>query len=131
MLIEDKFYGKRLYLLLLGTNPDNIDDANWNLLDRLILWVIRLTLSRLVAHNIIKERITIDLIEAFFNMYEKPSINNKVHLMKLFNLRMVEDTLLTKYLNDFNTITNKKNCDQLGLSLIMRSECYSICIFVK
>ena len=45
---------------------------------------------------------------ALSSMYEKPSANNKVHLMKkLFNLKMVENTLITQHLNEFNTITNQ------------------------
>ena len=41
-------------------------------------------------------------------MYEKPSANNKVHLMKkLFNLKMVENALIAQHLNEFNTITNQ------------------------
>ena len=41
-------------------------------------------------------------------MYEKPSANNKVHLMKkFFNLKMAEGTLITQHLNEFNTITNQ------------------------
>ena len=54
-----------------------------------------------------KEKTTVDLIKALYNMYEKPSTNNKVHLMKkLFNLKMVEGTPMAQYLNEFNTITN-------------------------
>jgi hypothetical protein len=56
----------------------------------------------------VKEKTTTSLIAALFGMYEKPSANNRVHLMKkLFNLKMVEGTLVTQYLNEFNTITNK------------------------
>jgi hypothetical protein len=41
-------------------------------------------------------------------IYEKPSANNKVHLMKkLFNLKMSEDAFVAQHLNEFNTITNK------------------------
>ncbi|KAB5556119.1 hypothetical protein DKX38_007028 [Salix brachista] len=45
---------------------------------------------------------------ALSGMYEKPSANNKVHLMKkLFNLRMSNDTSVAQHLNDYNTITNQ------------------------
>ena len=41
-------------------------------------------------------------------MYEKPSTNNKVHLMKkLFNLKMMEGMSITQHLNEFNIITNQ------------------------
>lgn len=52
-------------------------------------------LSRSFADNIINEKTTMDLMAALFGMYEKPSANKKVHLMKqLFNLKMVEGTLV-------------------------------------
>ena len=70
--------------------------------------VIRLTLSRSVAHNVTKEKTTAELMAALSEMYEKPSANNKVHLMKkLFNLKMAEGTPVTQHLNEFNTITNQ------------------------
>ena len=41
-------------------------------------------------------------------MYEKPSTNNKVHLIKkLFNLKMAKNALVAQHLNEFNTITNQ------------------------
>ena len=70
--------------------------------------VIRLTLPRFVAHNVVKEKTTTDLMKALSGMYEKPSVNNKVHLMKkLFNLKMAENAPVTQHLNEFNTITNQ------------------------
>ena len=73
-----------------------------------MLGVIQLTLTRLVAHNVMKEKTTVDLMKALSSMYEKPSANNKVHMMKkLFNLKMVEGTLVFQHLNEFNTITNQ------------------------
>ena len=68
----------------------------------------RLTLSRSIAHNVIKEKTTTELMATLFGMYEKSSANNKVHLMKkLFNLKMVEGTSVTQHLNEFNTINNQ------------------------
>ena len=41
-------------------------------------------------------------------MYEKPSANNKVYLMKkLFNLKMSEGGSMVEHLNSFNTIVNQ------------------------
>ena len=88
MQIEDYLYGKKLHLPLLGTKLETIKAEEWAFLDRQVLRVIRLTLFRSVVHNVVKEKTTIDLIKALFGMYEKPSTNDKVHLMKkLFNLR--------------------------------------------
>ena len=108
MQIEDYLYGKKLHLPLLGTKPQAIKVEKWALLNRQVLGVIRLTLSRSVAHNVVKEKTTADLMKALSSMYEKPLVNNKVHLMKkLFNLKIVENASVAQYLNEFNTITNQ------------------------
>ena len=89
MQIEDYLYGRQLYLPLLGTKPEAMKVEEWALLDRQVLGVIRLTMSRFVTYNVVKEKTIADLMKALFGMYEKPSANNKVHLMKkLFNLKM-------------------------------------------
>ena len=70
--------------------------------------MIRLILSRSVAHNVSKEKTIAELMAALSGMYEKSSANNKVHLMKkLFNLKMTEGMTVTQHLNEFNTITNQ------------------------
>ncbi|RVX02928.1 hypothetical protein CK203_023290 [Vitis vinifera] len=79
MQIEDYLYGRKLHLPLLGTKPESM-----------------------------KEKTTADLMKALSGMYEKPSANNKVHLMKkLFNLKMAENASVVQHLNEFNTITNQ------------------------
>ena len=90
--IEDYLYGRKLHLPLLGTKPETMKAKEWALLDRQVLGVIRLTLSRSAAHNIVKKKTTEDLMKALSGMYEKLSENSKVHLMKkLFNLKMAEN----------------------------------------
>ena len=108
MQIEDYLYGKKLHLPLLGEKPESMSAADWTLLDKLVLGVIWLTMSRSVAHNVTKEKTTTELMATLSGMYEKPSTNNKVHLMKkLFNLKMVKGMSVTQHLNEFNTITNQ------------------------
>ena len=108
MQIEDYLYQKKLYQPLLGKKPNNITKDDWNLLDRQALGVIRLTLSRNVAFNIVKEKTTAGLMAALSSMYEKPSASNKVHLMRrLFNLRMTEGASMAQHLNELNTITTQ------------------------
>ena len=59
-------------------------------------------------HNIVKEKTTVDLMKALSSIYEKPSANNKVYLIKkLFNLKKAKSTLVVQHLNEFNTITNQ------------------------
>ena len=92
MQIEDYLYGRKLHLPLLGTKPRSMKAKEWALLDRQVIGVIRLTMSRFVAHNVVKEKTTADLMKALSGTYEKPSANTKVHLMKkLFNLKIVEN----------------------------------------
>ena len=66
-----------------------------------ILGVIRLTLSRLVAHNVTKEKTNVELMVAELSgMYEKSSTKNKVHLMKkLFNLKMIKGIPIIQQIN--------------------------------
>ena len=73
-----------------------------------MLGVIRLTLSRSVVHNVVKEKTTVDLMKALSSMNEKPSANNKVYVIKkLFNLKKAKSTFVAQHLNEFNTITNQ------------------------
>ena len=74
------------------TKREAMKAEEWALLDRQVLGVIRLTLSRSAAHNVVKVKTTEDLMKALSGMYEKLSENNKVHLMKkLFNLKMAKN----------------------------------------
>ena len=108
MQIEDYLYGRKLHLPLLGIKPKSMKAEKWALLDRQVLGLIRLTLSRYVAHNVVKEKTIANMMKALSGMYENPFANNKVHLMKkLFNLKMVENASLAQHLNEFNTITNQ------------------------
>ena len=106
--IEDYLYGRKLHLPLLGTKPEAMKAEELALLDRQVLGVIRLTLSKSVAHNVVKENTIANLMKDLSGMYKKPSANNKVHLMKkLFNLKMAENASIAQHLNEFNTITNQ------------------------
>ncbi|PKI68359.1 hypothetical protein CRG98_011267 [Punica granatum] len=68
--------------------------------------VIRLSLSRNVAFHTAKEKTTKGILKVLVDMYEKPSAANKVHLMlRLFNLKMSESTVVAEHLNEFNLIT--------------------------
>ena len=108
MQIEDYLYGKKLHLPLLREKSAIMKDDEWTLLERQILGVIKLTLSRSVAYNVMKEKTTADLMKALSAMYEKLSANKKLHLMKkLFNLKMAENASVAQHLNEFNTITNQ------------------------
>ena len=90
--MEDYLYQKNLYRPLMGNDKGQKkeeSDDDWEILDRKALGQIRLSLAKSVAHNILKEKTTVGLMEALAKMYEQPSATNKVHLVKtLFNLKM-------------------------------------------
>ena len=49
-----------------------------------------------------------ELMDAFDKLYEKPSMSNKIFLMKrLFNMKMSEGGSIADHLNEFNTVTNE------------------------
>ena len=51
---------------------------------------------------------TKNLMAALSKIYEKPSVSNKVFLMKkLFNLKMTESESVSRHLNEFNTLTSQ------------------------
>jgi len=105
MQIKDYLYQKKLYQPLSRVKPGDMKQEEWNLLDRQALGVIRLTLAKKVAFNIVNEKTTTGLMKVLSDMYEKPSAANKVYLMRrLFNLKMGEGISVTDNINKFNTI---------------------------
>jgi hypothetical protein len=67
-----------------------------------------------VAFNISKENTTKDLMDALAKLYEKPSMSNKVFLMKrLFNMKMLEGGSVADHLNEFNMVTNKLSSEKV------------------
>ena len=122
MQIEDYLYGKKLHLPFLGSKLETVKAKEWVFLDRQVLGVIRLTLCRSVTLNVVKEKTTADMMKALSSMYEKPSANNKVHLMKkLFNLKMAENALVAQHLNKFNTIPNQLSSVEIHFDDEIRS----------
>ncbi|VFQ59535.1 unnamed protein product, partial [Cuscuta campestris] len=77
MQIEDYLYQNDLHEPLTGVKPDSMTEEQWKLKDRQALGMIRLTLTKNVAFNILKENTTAGLMKALSNMYEKPSAMNK------------------------------------------------------
>jgi hypothetical protein len=55
-------------------------------------------------------------MDALTKLYEKPSVSNKVFLMKiLFNMEMSEGGSIADHLNEFNTVTNQLSSVKSGL----------------
>ncbi|PON33693.1 hypothetical protein PanWU01x14_350650, partial [Parasponia andersonii] len=106
--INDYLHSKKLYQPLSGKKPEKMEDDDWQLLDRHVLGVIRLTLTKNVAHNVAEAKTTAEMMSILSDMYEKPSANNKVHLMKkLFYLKMGEGASVATHINEFNTIVSQ------------------------
>ncbi|PKI41361.1 hypothetical protein CRG98_038247 [Punica granatum] len=79
-------------------------DAEWNVLDRKVMSVIRLSLSQNVTFHTAKEKTTKGILQVLADMYEKPSAANNL-MRRLFNLKMSESTVVAEHLNEFNLIT--------------------------
>ena len=91
MQMEDYLCQKDLYLPLGGKAKKSTDmeDEEWNLLDRKALGIVWLCFAASVAFNISKETTIEGFVKALEKLYEKPSASNKVFLMKrLFNMKM-------------------------------------------
>ena len=118
MQIEDYLYLKKLYQPLEETKPEGMQEAEWKLLHRQAIGVIRLTFSRNVAFSIAKETTTASLMKTLSNMYEKPLASNKVHLMRrLFSLRMSEGGMVAQHLNELNSVTTQLNSVESNLMM--------------
>ncbi|KAF5797362.1 putative RNA-directed DNA polymerase [Helianthus annuus] len=108
MQIEDLLYQKSLHLPMLGEQPDDMYDEEWKLLDRQALGVVRLSLAKSVAYNVVNETTTYGVLKALSNMYEKPSASNKVFLIRqLVNTKMKEGMPVAAHINEFNSIISR------------------------
>jgi len=61
MQIEDYLYLK-LYRSLTGQKPTDMEQLEWELLDRQTLGVIQLTLAKNIAFNVMNKKTVIDLM---------------------------------------------------------------------
>jgi hypothetical protein len=110
MKMKYYLYQKDLFLPLSGVAKKlaAMKDEEWEIIERKALGTIRLSLAASMAFNISKEQTTKGLMDALAKLYEKPSMSNKVFLMKrLFNMNMSEGGSIADYLNEFNTVTNQ------------------------
>ena len=71
--------------------------------------------SFVVAFNISKEKTTKGVMSTLAKIYEKPSVFNKVFLMKrLSNMNMSKGGFVVDHLNEFNTSTNQLSSVKLN-----------------
>ena len=107
MQMEDLLVQKDLDMVL-GERPEKIKPDEWETLDKKAKAVIRLSLSKDVAFNILKETTARGIMNALSNMYEKPSAANKVFLIReLVNTKMKEGSSVTVHINNLNSILSR------------------------
>ena len=67
-----------------------------------------MSLASTDAFNVSREKTIKDLIVALLKMHEKPSVSNKVFLMKkLFNLKIADSKSVVRHLKEFNTLRSQ------------------------
>ncbi|GKE05518.1 hypothetical protein Tco_1397536, partial [Tanacetum coccineum] len=72
------------------------------------LCVLRLSLAKNVAFNVLNEKTTFGLLKGLSSMYEKPSASKKVFLIKqLVNTKMTEGATVADHVNEFNSVISK------------------------
>ncbi|PKA66620.1 Retrovirus-related Pol polyprotein from transposon TNT 1-94 [Apostasia shenzhenica] len=96
--IEDLLYQKKLYLLLVGENPESMKQEEWNLMDLQALVIIRLTLARNVTFNIVNMKTTSGLMKALCKSWSiivtavsSSSGQKKMKLQEIRELILSED----------------------------------------
>ncbi|GJV21184.1 hypothetical protein Tco_1370204 [Tanacetum coccineum] len=88
---------------LTGEQRMSMDEARAAIKTKQALGVVRLSLAKNVAYNVVNEKTAYGLFKALSNMYEKPSASNKVFLIRqLVNMKMKEGASISNHVNDFN-----------------------------
>ena len=110
MHMEYYLYHKNIFLPLgeIDKKSTTMKDKEWEVLERIELGMIQLSLAASMDFNISKEKTTKELMDALAKLYEKSSASNKVSLMKiLFNMNMSKGGSFADHLNEFNMVTNQ------------------------
>jgi hypothetical protein len=107
MHVEDLLIEKELDKAL-EEKPEEMTEAVWKDLDKKARATIRLTLTKEVAYNILKETTAKGIMDSLSSMYEKPSAANKIFLIReLVNMRMGEGDSVTNHINNINSILSR------------------------
>jgi hypothetical protein len=91
MQMEDYLYHRDIFLPfgIITKNMVSMKEEEWEVVERKAVGTIRLSLATSMDFNISKENTMKDLMDALAKLYEKPSMSNKVFLMKiLFNMKI-------------------------------------------
>ena len=78
--------------------------------------------ASMVAFNIFREKITKDLKVALLKMYKKPSVSNKVLLIKkLFNLKMADSESVAGNFKEFDMLTSQLESVEINFEYEIRA----------
>lgn len=95
--------GNEFHIPLNG-KPESMKEEDWRIIDKKVLGIIRLTLSRNVFDHVANEKTTIGLMKTLSDIYEKPYFNKLYLVTKLMDLKMVEGVPFVEHLIEFDRI---------------------------
>ena len=99
---------------LQGVKPEDMDQEEWEELDKLPRSTIMLTLSKSIYFNVKDMKTTHNLWGKLCGLYEQKSAASQVYWLKqLVELKMKEGTTMSSHLNDFNTIFSNLNAQDV------------------
>src|SRR5664279_2747651 len=129
IMMEDYLVSRELDLPLIGSSaqPMNMEDYEWEKLDRKCLAAIRSCISPLILFDVYQCKTAHELWTTLEQSYEQPSGVNKMHAMKrLFLLKMKDGISMRTHVSEFNSIAAqlkslKVNLDEEVLCLLLLS----------
>jgi len=124
--MEDLLVDKDQWIAVdLGTKPTRVTDEGWKKLDRKAKSTIQLCVSDSVLLNVSGEATTKALWDKLGTLYQSKSLVNKLFLWKnLYNLRMKDGDLVTKNLNEFNTVVSQLS--SVEIKILDEDKCISL-----
>ncbi len=109
-IIEDLLYMKYLHEPIEGkeVRPADLDDKKWAQFSQMAMSTIRLQIDQSVYHHVAKES-RVDVLQRKLEIiYEQPTAQNKVSLMKtLVNLKYKEGHSITEHTSEFQGLVDK------------------------
>lgn len=85
MQIKDELYQKNLYIPLFSAKPEKMEPKDWDLLVRQAPGVVRPSLDKNVAYNIVGKTTTTRVLKTYKNWDGGNMINKNIFLMKIKN----------------------------------------------
>ena len=100
-----------------STKPTGVSDYEWKKLELKEKSIIRLCVSDSILLNVSREAMAKALWDKSGTLYQSKSLVNKLFLQKkMYNLRMKDGDLVTKNLNEFNTVVSQLESVDIKIS---------------